>query len=1264
MRSTVLLAPVTALEFLGEEYLLSGEGPVLSVYSLHTSSTAPRQPGATLSVLRNHRIHGIRPAPRRQESGEGGSQQQPRPHEESGGGAEPRPRQHDEGGGGTQGVGVRGATLEETPWQQVDQRAVELRPPGEGLGRGVAPQEREGGALLAVFGGKAVCVVELREEERAGGSPRLAELCPLWELQDWVWDAHWLQGRRHLAVALAHNAVVLCDPWARVALALSRCAEGCLLYSALLLGPSWAGLVVVGGTVFSQLVLWGPAQGESAGGGGGGPAVQRRLEGHEGVVFGIAYLPESGWLASASDDRSACLWQVGSLGGPAGCGSESPVRLWALYGHQARVFAVRLLRGRLLSAGEDSLCLLWDGHRGSVARRFKGHRAGGVRALAVSEGGGGGHWAATGGADGGIRVWRIGGDGEGEGGPGRGCASAPRRSLCDLRFRGRGSPKVVRLAGFGAQGHLRVVVLTDEGCVYLHSSGEGGGEGWQPLGGEGDPEFRSYSVLELAEAGGGAALCAVGNLAGGVRVFALEQPGGALELRAGRGKVHSLHWASERGRGGEEEPGRWQLFASGPEGQVYRWEVCAAGGRGGQQALGVRPLRPLLLPACAKRWLTAVAALPGRGALWAAGDRRGSVLLYRGAREGRGGPDEPPLGPVSVLFGLHGKQGVTSLRAQGGLLYSTGRDGCVRVLGVRSGDEAEERPDTLEVLRAQRTCRGMDWVERVLFPETQEEEEEEEGGERSPVEEEEGGTERAEGGGGVSPEERGRGGDRLRGATESGAAGGGGPRGRFLVLGFHSVDFVVWDPVRRERLLSVPCGGGHRSWSYCAPSRANAGPGWTPSLGDGFAFIKQGGVFLSRGRGPPLSGFGVPLELKEGVHGRGVACVCRVGAVRSEAGAWWEVLVTGGEDTTLTVLGVQPDCGSVRVLSIIADHISSVRALATVPQPEGETGAQGGGRGDRQTGAGTDRLPDGQTDVQEPSCLSALLFSGGGRAQLQSYRLLIGWNRQEGTPSCQVIQVAGHRLAEQWEKRRNRHKMLKMDPETSIMIEWSVCWLRVTDALLLPRLFSLHESLRRLVLLWGSLHHQRCVLSVAPFSLCSPQGTRSQFLCSAATDGRIALWDLTEVVEGAEGLTAAPQCWGEGSPCLCVPAHQSGVNSLAVWGSASSECLLLASGGDDGSLTVSRIGVQYNTRDTGGASASLRLLGQTSAPCAHAAPLTALQFLTSDLLATVSVDQRVALWRLCGEGRLRWQGALFSHVADAAGLVVSGSASCACKTLL
>uniref|UniRef100_W5NAP1 tRNA (34-2'-O)-methyltransferase regulator WDR6 n=1 Tax=Lepisosteus oculatus TaxID=7918 RepID=W5NAP1_LEPOC len=1110
MRSTVLLAPVTALEFLGEEYLLSGEGPVLSVYSLHTSSTAPRQPGATLSVLRNHRIHGIRPAPRRQESGEGGSQQQPRPHE-----------------------------------------------------------EREGGALLAVFGGKAVCVVELREEERAGGSPRLAELCPLWELQDWVWDAHWLQGRRHLAVALAHNAVVLCDPWARVALALSRCAEGCLLYSALLLGPSWAGLVVVGGTVFSQLVLWGPAQGESAGGGGGGPAVQRRLEGHEGVVFGIAYLPESGWLASASDDRSACLWQVGSLGGPAGCGSESPVRLWALYGHQARVFAVRLLRGRLLSAGEDSLCLLWDGHRGSVARRFKGHRAGGVRALAVSEGGGGGHWAATGGADGGIRVWRIGGDGEGEGGPGRGCASAPRRSLCDLRFRGRGSPKVVRLAGFGAQGHLRVVVLTDEGCVYLHSSGEGGGEGWQPLGGEGDPEFRSYSVLELAEAGGGAALCAVGNLAGGVRVFALEQPGGALELRAGRGKVHSLHWASERGRGGEEEPGRWQLFASGPEGQVYRWEVCAAGGRGGQQALGVRPLRPLLLPACAKRWLTAVAALPGRGALWAAGDRRGSVLLYRGAREGRGGPDEPPLGPVSVLFGLHGKQGVTSLRAQGGLLYSTGRDGCVRVLGVRSGDEAEERPDTLEVLRAQRTCRGMDWVERVLFPET----------------------------------------------------------GRFLVLGFHSVDFVVWDPVRRERLLSVPCGGGHRSWSYCAPSRANAGPGWTPSLGDGFAFIKQGGVFLSRGRGPPLSGFGVPLELKEGVHGRGVACVCRVGAVRSEAGAWWEVLVTGGEDTTLTVLGVQPDCGSVRVLSIIADHISSVRALATVPQPEGETGAQ------------------------EPSCLSALLFSGGGRAQLQSYRLLIGWNRQEGTPSCQVIQVAGHRLAEQWEKRRNRHKMLKMDPETR-MIEWSVCWLRVTDALLLPRLFSLHESLRRLVLLWGSLHHQRCVLSVAPFSLCSPQGTRSQFLCSAATDGRIALWDLTEVVEGAEGLTAAPQCWGEGSPCLCVPAHQSGVNSLAVWGSASSECLLLASGGDDGSLTVSRIGVQYNTRDTGGASASLRLLGQTSAPCAHAAPLTALQFLTSDLLATVSVDQRVALWRLCGEGRLRWQGALFSHVADAAGLVV------------
>lgn len=117
----------------------------------------------------------------------------------------------------------------------------------------------------------------------------------------------------------------------------------------------------------------------------------------------------------------------------------------------------------------------------------------------------------------------------------------------------------------------------------------------------------------------------------------------------------------------------------------------------------------------------------------------------------------------------------------------------------------------------------------------------------------------------------------------------------------------------------------------------------------------------------------------------------------------WEIVVTGGEDTSLTVLAIHPNSGSIEVLAVITDHISSVRTVTAVTHPVGGS---------------------------ENPALSALLVSAGGRAQIQCYRLLIGWDRQRLVPSCQVIQVASHRLDKQWERRRNRHKTVKMDAET------------------------------------------------------------------------------------------------------------------------------------------------------------------------------------------------------------------------------------------
>ncbi|XP_026189340.1 tRNA (34-2'-O)-methyltransferase regulator WDR6 isoform X2 [Mastacembelus armatus] len=1218
METAVLVAPVTALEFLQDEFLLAGEGPILKVYSLQ-----PRpKPCASLSVLQHSRIHGVRP--RRQAGG---------------------PAQ-------TSAAGHELSFIKEPSFYD-----------------------------LAVFGGKVVRLVRLHVDLR------LEILGPLLQLQDWALDARWLSGDKQslLCVAVAHNSALLLDLVTGTPVVQCSCLEGCLLYSVLLLvHESWADTVLVGGTVFNQLVLWKPGGGEQTDHEYKAP-VERRLLGHSGVIFSIAYLQEKGCLASASDDRSVRVWGVGVLGGPGGkCGDLNPACLRVLYGHQARVFSVSLTSGKVFSAGEDGACLVWDWAAGEkVVRTLKGHRAGGVRALAVSKGSGNEErWVATGGADGGVRLWRVKENEERK----EKIEEAAREKLTDVKFLGKGMPKVVRIAGEedenASWSQSRFVVCTDQGIVYQYSNGQ-----WEMIW-EGTPEFQSYCVMEtvsisVKNSTAKVLLCAVGNLSGSIQVFPVSQPQCGILLTGGSGKIHSLIW--------QERKGSVCLLASGAEGLVYRWRIEVKLNENYSLVLSVNLLSSFLLPPCAKRWLTAAVCLQSRPEkdLWVCGDRRGSLLLFQEGREQKKGSDlevnkglltgteqtkgkengsdgdekscskdDLKLQPLSCLFGVHGKQGVTSVYEYQGLLYSTGRDGCVRVFRVDPalpGKTVENKGLLqLEVLRVQRACKGLEWLERVLIlkPEIPEKEEKEgvsEDCENHHKTVELDLTKKLE----FTQEEKEE--DSFSGEEEETEKS---LEARFVIAGFQAVHFVVWDPVKRERLLTVPCGGGHRSWGLW-PSYKGVWSGY-----GALVFIKQGTVLSSQPPGEEPSWAGKAgltggWDLREGVHGRGIGCVCRLGKIggtdlddiqttgsmtategtemESKEGHW-EIVVTGGEDTSLTVLAVHPNSGSIKVLSVITDHISGVRTVAAVTCPEG------GSKKQSQT-------------------LSVLLASAGGRAQIQCYRLLIGWDRRSLVPSCQVIQVASHRLDEQWERRRNRHKLVKMDPETRYMSvelveENSNCVLLAlacSDGAI--RLFSVNEVRRQIDLLWETFHHQRCVLSVATCRLDDGKGNRYKLLFSAATDGKIAVWDLSEassLIDASSEATAPP------IPCLSIPAHQSGVNSLAVWaekvGQQKGGCLVtVASGGDDGQLTVSVITVQFpddgKTSPQSRNQPQLHLQSQSHMPLAHAAPLTALKLLSPGLVVSTSSDQRVCLWRICTTG-ISHRGTLCSHVADAAGLAV------------
>uniref|UniRef100_A0A3Q2QXU4 tRNA (34-2'-O)-methyltransferase regulator WDR6 n=1 Tax=Fundulus heteroclitus TaxID=8078 RepID=A0A3Q2QXU4_FUNHE len=947
METAALVAPITALELFHDRFLLSGEGPVLSVYGLQPRPGV----GASLSVLQHYRIHGIRPR-------------------------------------------SRDAVFYD----------------------------------FAVFGGKAVRLVGLGLDPRDVETPHLEVLGPLMELQDWVLDVRWLPADKRplLCVAVAHNAALLLDSAAGSALVQCSCLEGCLLYSALLLvDERWANTVLVGGTVFNQLVIWKPGRGDQTINPGHKAPVERRLSGHSGVIFSISYLQEEGYLASASDDRSVRVWAVGALGGPGGrCGDPSPTCLRVLYGHQARVFSVRLSAGYVFSAGEDGACLVWDlgGGGGKVIRTLKGHRAGGVRSLAVSGGAGGDdRWVATGGADGGVRLWKV------EDGVER--KEGLEEKLTDLKFADRGLPKVVCVAG-GEEGNVcwsQFLVCTDRGAVCRYSDGS-----WETLW-EGPPEFHSYSVMDTTTVST-VTLCAVGNISGSIQVFPTSHPLSGVRLAGRPGKIHSVFW--------KKATDTLYLLASGAEGLVYRWCVDVKTTENGSSVLSAVPLPAFLLPLCSKRWLTAAVCLQRHSdqVLWVCGDRRGSLLLFQEdgnvelSRTDRGkasegsrtdGETRTTLQPVSCLFGVHGKHGVTSVCEHQGLFYSTGKDGCVRIFRVSPAKPESSHGELhLEVLRVQRACRGMEWLERVLILEPE------------------------------VPEDVGVEGENVIGGELR--------ENRFVIVGFHAVHFVVWDPVRQERLMAVPCGGGHRSWSLW-PSH----PGLWSGRG-ALVFIKQGAVLTSQPPGEMLGCAGEAgrtggWSLREGIHGRGIWCVCRLGRIEEigtqsgDSKTFWEIVVTGGEDTNLAVLAINAASGLVKVLSVITDHISGVRALTATTQAQGEA-------------------------------LCALLLSAGGRAQIQCNRLLVVWDRHRLTPSCQVIQVASHRLDIQWERKRNRHKTVKMDPESRRFFCFVSLSLYFIHLLLifcyhLSRLFSVSEAENLIDLLWETFYHQRCVLCVATCSL-------------------------------------------------------------------------------------------------------------------------------------------------------------------------------------
>ncbi|KAG3270419.1 tRNA (34-2'-O)-methyltransferase regulator WDR6 [Ictidomys tridecemlineatus] len=701
-----------------------------------------------------------------------------------------------------------------------------------------------------------------------------------------------------------------------------------------------------------------------------------------------------------------------------------------------------------------------------------------------------------------------------------------------------------------------------------------------------DKHFQSYCLLEAAPGPEGFGLCAMANGEGCVKVVPINTPAAAVDQALFHGKVHSLSWAL---RGYEE----LLLLASGPGGVVACLEISAAPSG---KAIFVKERCQYLLPPSKQRWHTCSAFLPP-GDFLVCGDRRGSVLLFpsrpgllkdSGVR-GKAIAEGPVAGSGSgnAVAGWGPVSTLHSLHGKQGVTSVTCHGGYVYTTG-RDGTYYQlfVQGGQLQPVLRQKSCRGMNWVAGLRMV----------------------------------------------------------PDGSMVILGFHANEFVVWSPRSHEKLHIINCGGGHRSWAFSDTEAAMA-----------FAYLKDGDVMLYRA----LGGCTRPhVILREGLHGREITCVKRVGTITlgpefevpsleqpdylepgSEGPGLTDIVITCSEDTTVCVLALPTATGSAHALTAICNHISSVRAVAV-------------------WGTGT---PGGPQDPRPG--LTAHVVSAGGRAEMHCFSIMV--TPDPSTPSrlaCHVMHLSSHRLDEYWDRQRNRHRMVKVDPETRYM-SLAVCELdraglgpivaaACSDGAV--RLFLLQDSGRILQLLAETFHHKRCVLKVYSFTHEAPNQRRRLLLCSAATDGSLAFWDLTTVLDrGSTVLEPAGHPglpYQLGTPCLTLQAHSCGVNSLHTLPTCEGHHLV-ASGSEDGSLHLFKLAVEIPELEDAVGEAELvpqlRVLEEYSVPCAHAAHVTGLKILSTSLMVSASIDQRLTFWRL-GHGEPIFMNSTVYHVPDVA----------------
>ena len=785
---------------------------------------------------------------------------------------------------------------------------------------------------IVAYGGKQFAWLTL-ESGRWSAKESIAGLA-----RDWILDIARDAGTSEALLALtAHNNVL--DLQANTVI---RCTEKCILYSGRLVAKD---SIVLGGTVFREVVVWRYDKLPSDADGDADRPVLHRLRGHEGVIFCVDFSEERGLICSASDDRTARIWSIafGTVDRWTDA-SISPFKL--LQVGSSRVFRCAFTaQGHVVTGGEDSFLCVWkiDESGEEAAMRWRAHSGSPVWCLHPD-----GHKIFSGGGDGGVRSWSL-------------DDSNPILETLTADFEAGDYPKVVRMWGekhllcLSNEGH--VISFDDNGSsnlLYHHEL------------------LRGYGLLEV----------------NGDQMFLCTLDGHLFTLKLSVLANGSLR-ASDSVRDKIHESKIFSMHA-------LAGRILTCGMNGEMRLASAENICKLSLPPCGEQRWVSCAKLVG-GSTLLVGDRCGGLHVYKLNQE-QGSE------PLHSIRRAHGKRGVGDIGEleDGCRIRTVGRDGMVKTFYLSKSGRLEE---------LSRVRMPIDWLERLA--------------------------------------------------------------GDALVAGFHSSNFVLYNFVEERSMVTVPCGGSHRSWDLSQESSI-------------LVFIKD--KQLCRARLPARHDFAKAV-IKSAFHPREISVVHHFEISERH------FLATAGEDTVIRIHQVDDKGRRTECLSL-RSHISSVRSVKTLKLPSGDVA----------------------------------MVSAGGRAQVKVWRVALhrGATISISETCSHMLKGCDKRRKKTWRDADVIHdtEVRYMDIDVRLSREKGlVVTAACSDGVL--RLLSVSQDLRTVTLMDESCGISRCLLKLT--------SRDEHSIISTSTDGISRLWTLEDstltfksaVVTSQSGCNALLDCDGE-----------------------------------------------------------------------------------------------------------------------------------------